>query len=159
MGKGVWRVEIQKDAHQQHTGASLTRLLDLGAGDHYTRKASTTAAPERPSLALPRTSRRLRLHADADSSRQRSSLLVLRLQMRDHSRLRHRHRIGREAWLRQRAWQAERKRHAAIRKVLERTTDRRGRVHFNGRFFRPGAIFPSCWRRKAKLVIEIEKFQ
>jgi hypothetical protein len=135
MGKGVWRVEIQKDAHQQHTGASLTRLLDLGAGDHYTRKASTTAAPERPSLALPRTSRRLRLHADADSSRQRSSLLVLRLQMRDHSRLRHRHRIGREAWLRQRAWQAERKRHAAIRKVLERTTDRRGRVHFNGRFF------------------------
>ena len=81
---GVRRVEIQKDAHQQHTGASLTRLLDLGAGDHYTRKASTTAAPERPSLALPRTSRRLRLHADADSSKQRSSLLlVLRLQMRD----------------------------------------------------------------------------
>ena len=134
MGKRGLACENTKDAHQQHTGASLMRLLELGAGDHYPCKASTTAAPERPSLALPRTSRRLRLHAD-DSSRQRSSLLVLRLQMRDHSRLRHRQRRGRETWLRHRAWQAERKRHAAIRNVLERTTDRRGRVHFNGRFF------------------------
>ena len=48
-GKGVWRVKIQKDAHQQHTGASLMRLLELGAGDHYPCKASTTAALERPS--------------------------------------------------------------------------------------------------------------
>ena len=60
--------------------------------------------PRQIRLALPRTSRRLRQHADADSSRQRSSLLVLRLQMRDHSRLRNLQLRGIETWLRNRAW-------------------------------------------------------
>ena len=151
-------MKIQKDAHQQHTGASLMRLC----GARRRRPLPLQGIHDcraREALALPRTSHRLRLHAD-DSSRQRSSLLVLRLQMRDHSRLRHRQGRGRETWLRHRAWQAERKRHAAIRNVLKRTTDRGGRVHLNGRFFSASAIFPSCWRRNAKLVIiEIENFQ
>ena len=49
MGKRGLACENTKDAHQQHTGASLMRLLELGAGDHYPCKASTTAALEQHS--------------------------------------------------------------------------------------------------------------
>ena len=157
MGKGVWRVEIQKDAHQQHTGASLTRLLELGAGDHYPCKASTTAALERPS----------RCHAPVADCACTLTTAV------DSAAV---------CWCwgsrcaTTAAWgiaSGEGERHGCaiahgkprgsgtqpfVTSWSGRRTEVEGSISMVD-FFRRGAIFPSCWRRKAKLVIEIEKIQ